>query len=567
MAVHDESEPRKDVRPPTASAADTLRRRLRQLESNHKSWQDQVQKDLRRQKMELETLRRDNDQFKQQLNELRLNELASGTKGGSLLNPNSTRTRKSRELDAKRDTYAHLESKIQSEQLRLDELEEELEGTREAVREARKHMGGVNITQDSHDMIDRQVTVLENRLDQSLVRFNEVLRQNKELREQIDTLRGERDVFEGIYQKLEAELQEKKKEMAFIIEVSNIAYEERDNNAQVLVNLKAFAQEEMSSFAETFKELDELLEEDRRMKEQVKARIVALEKKLTSSKGERGEDKKKAAKGSVQAAANSIAENPQSREPSQLHAYEEAFQRIRQATDIPDLDEVVQRFLRAEEENYSLFSYVNDLGKEIESLEQQRAQLLDEIEHISLGNEEDQKRRSKLKVLEDRLRNEEHKNQRFIDLAQKADSTLRGVMATVESIFTRLDCDDSVIVEQHGVSGLTLENLLLYLAAIEMRTDEYVASWGSQTGSLSEIAHSRGPQAPADSSQVTVDTKRLPGTGEDAGEGSDDDDHPLSREELLRKVQKKLSSQALANNDRRAVRAGKNRGNVIAGKK
>lgn len=34
-------------------------------------------------------------------------------------------------------------------------------------------------------------------------------------------------MFDNIYKKLERELQEKKKEMAFIIEVSNIAYEER----------------------------------------------------------------------------------------------------------------------------------------------------------------------------------------------------------------------------------------------------------------------------------------------------------------------------------------------------
>ena len=39
--------------------------------------------------------------------------------------------------------------------------------------------------------------------------------------------RRERGVFDTIYKKLERELQEKKKEMAFIIEVSNIAYEER----------------------------------------------------------------------------------------------------------------------------------------------------------------------------------------------------------------------------------------------------------------------------------------------------------------------------------------------------
>lgn len=550
---------RKVARPPTADTAEILRRRFRQLEANHKDWQEQVQKDLRRQKMELETLRRDNDQFKQQLNELRVTEATSSSNGGgSLRNPNSMRTRKGKELDAKRDTLLHLETKVHHEQENLQSLKQELKDTQARVREARRHMGGVNVTKEGHEMIHRQVSVLENRLDQSLVRFNEVLRQNKELREQIDTLRGERDVFESIYQKLEAELQEKKKEMAFIIEVSNIAYEERDNNAQVLNNLKTFAAEEMNSFAETFKELDELLEEDRRMKEQVKSRISALERKLAASKGDRSaEDKKRKA---LHVPASPGSDAGSTKEPaSASHAYEEAFNRIRQATDIPDLNELVQRFLRAEEENYSLFSFVNDLQKDIESLEKGRTELLDEIEHISLGNEEDQKRRSQLKALEERLRAEEHKNQKFIDCSQKIDGILRGVMATVDSIFTRLDCDDTMIVEQHGVSGLTQENLLLYLASIELRSDEYLASWARQTGSMSEISNGRGPQAPFDAVQVAVDAKRLPGTGEDAGEGSEDDDHPLSREELLRKVHKKMNAQAIAAAERRTVRGGKSR--------
>lgn len=565
MDDHDDK-PKKIARPPTADPADTLRRRYRQLEANHRDWQDQAQKDLRRQKLELDMLRRDNDHFKQQVNELRVAE-ATSSAGGSLRNPQSTRSRKTKELDAKRDTISHLETRIATEQQNLSNLQRELKEVQAKVRSSRKNMGGVNVTKDSHEVIDRQVSVLENRLDQSLVRFNEVLRQNKDLREQIDTLRGERDVFEAIYQKLEGELQEKKKEMAFIIEVSNIAYEERDNNVQVLNNLKTFAAEEMSSFSETFKELDDLLEEDRRMKEQVKLRIQTLEKKLGNA---RAEEKKRSAasrNAAPTAAATQEVNAGRDAQMTTAHSYEEAFNRIRQATDIPDLNELVERFLRAEEENYSLFSFVNDLGKEIESLEKQRTELLDEIESISTGNEEDQQRRATLKVLEDRLRAEEHKNQQFIDLSQKIDGTLRSVMEVVESLFTRLDCDETIIVEQHGVSGLSMENLLLHLASIEMRADEYIASWGRQTGALPEIANSRGPAAPFETTAVSIDVKRLPGTGEEAGEGSDDDDHPLSREELLRKVHKKLNAQSVAAAERRTIRGNKGRVAMAAGKK
>ena len=90
-------------------------------------------------------------------------------------------------------------------------------------------MGGVNAARENNQMVAKQVKILENRLDQALVKFNQSLAQNKKLREDIDDLRRERVVFDSIYRKLEKELGEKKRQMANVIEISNNAYEHRDN--------------------------------------------------------------------------------------------------------------------------------------------------------------------------------------------------------------------------------------------------------------------------------------------------------------------------------------------------
>ena len=66
--------------------------------------------------------------------------------------------------------------------------------------------------------------VLENRLDKSLLKFNEALAHNKQLRESIDSLRRERQSFDSIYKKLDKDLTEKKNEMQRIIDLSNAAY-------------------------------------------------------------------------------------------------------------------------------------------------------------------------------------------------------------------------------------------------------------------------------------------------------------------------------------------------------
>ncbi len=50
-------------------------------------------------------------------------------------------------------------------------------------------------------------------------------------------------------------------------------------------------------------------------------------------------------------------------------SYEEAFAKIEAATGIHDIDVLVKNFISAEEKNFALFKFVNELSNEIENLE------------------------------------------------------------------------------------------------------------------------------------------------------------------------------------------------------
>merc|ERR1712144_149944 len=89
---------------------------------------------------------------------------------------------------------------------------------------------------------------------------------NKKLRDEIDTLRRERAVFDDIYRKLENELQQKKKEMANIIEQANAAYEARDSAQAQMAALKQQADKEHAEFEKEWKELGKLIENNKKMK-------------------------------------------------------------------------------------------------------------------------------------------------------------------------------------------------------------------------------------------------------------------------------------------------------------
>merc|ERR1719262_1282763 len=133
-------------------------------------------------------------------------------------------------------------------------------------------MGGIEAESLNTMAIAKQIRILEDRLNSGLQKFNIAIAANKTLRDEIDTLRRERAVFDDIYRKLENELQQKKKEMANIIEQANAAYEARDSAQAQMAALKQQADKEHAEFEKEWKELGRLIENDKKMKEFMRQR-------------------------------------------------------------------------------------------------------------------------------------------------------------------------------------------------------------------------------------------------------------------------------------------------------
>merc|ERR1719313_1177260 len=181
------------------------------------------------------------------------------------------------------EKLAHIEEKrtkvdatMREEMKKLETTENDIKTIRKKIFDIREEMGrrgGVDASSQNSEAVMKQIRILENRLDAALQKFNQAIASNRNLREQIDTLRGERVVFDDIYRKLENELQQKKKEMANIIEQANAAYEARDSAQAQMAALKQQADKEHGEFEKEWKELGRLIENDKRMKEFMRQKV------------------------------------------------------------------------------------------------------------------------------------------------------------------------------------------------------------------------------------------------------------------------------------------------------
>ena len=61
---------------------------------------------------------------------------------------------------------------------------------------------------------------------------------------------------------------------------------------------------------------------------------------------------------------------------------EDAIEQIKEATGITSIEEIVTSFIKAEEQNYALYNYVNMLGTETDELEEQNNEIKSQIDKM-----------------------------------------------------------------------------------------------------------------------------------------------------------------------------------------
>ena len=268
--------------------------------------------------------------------------------------------------------------KIEIEKKKVEELDKSIAKYQERILEQKSRLGGINAAQENNILIKKQIQVLENRLNKHLLKFNETLAQNKELRQRIDDYRRERVVFDVIYKKLERELHEKKKEMAAIIKDSKNAYQIRDKSLSEMTALQQHADKEKTEFEIEFKDLGDLIKQQQLMLEQL--RLKQFERKndervITKLVHEEGGGELASPLGVWSGTKDKSA--PLSQE--KIHSYEDSLLRIQESTGIYDINEIVTRFLEAEEQNFSLFNYVNDINSDIEKCEHKISEMRNQV--------------------------------------------------------------------------------------------------------------------------------------------------------------------------------------------
>ncbi|GLD94050.1 hypothetical protein PINS_up024017 [Pythium insidiosum] len=449
-----------------------LQREYRNMEMNRKVYADETHQVMRRQQAVIEKLKRDNEEMK--------NELLLATRH---LNE-TTATQQQEQLARLQEQIDGFQKKNHVEHKKLETLTQQIQIMKNKVLHQKKHMGGVNAAKENQQMVNKQIRILENRLDKSLVKFNEALAQNKLLREEIDNLRRERVVFDTIYRKLEKEHNDKKKQMAGTIELSNLAYEQRDAAQLELRALQEANRQEVDDHRRMIAELMERLEESKRHADELanKRGGSPLHRHLMGHLGDLSLDEELEVKKKIQKGTWGVAKEKVHVQVSveRVQNFEEAFLKLKAATQIDDLEQLVTSFIKKEDQNFSLFNYVNEQSNEIEKLEELLAELRDEERKYGDDSGDDvSQHKQLLKELESKLTTAEQSADKFEAKCQDAQKVINAVKIGIQALFNKIGCNAQAMVEMLGDSVVTEANLMQYLGVIEQKTNEILHQYAT----------------------------------------------------------------------------------------
>jgi len=365
--------------------------------------------------------------------------------------------------------------------------------------------------------LKKKLAMLEGRVEQTLTKFNESLIVNKQLRAEIEHLRKERMQFDSIQAKLESQLHQKKADIAAAIEATNVALETRDEANKKIAFYQTEIINNQQEFDTAWRELDNTMESEEKRRRQVKAKMEEEEKKKRHNS-----DDDAAQKQQLQELTAKY-----ERSKADVQHFEEAFAQLQEATGLKDINELVETFLEAEEQNFKLFKFLNELNHEQDKLADEVHKI--SAEAISASSAELQPEKKEMeRKLEDQLAQTQARAEELAEMEEEESAKVREVLKIIRRVYDELGCSmlintaDSFQCDQNGNPIITDSNMMYFLGIVEQRARDLILRLINEQAVAVDDGTSRsdlkltntcplgnGPSAPVGASKLNVQPPKI----------------------------------------------------------
>jgi len=227
----------------------------------------------------------------------------------------------------------------------------------------------------------RQIRPLENRLDKAMIKYNEAQNIRRTYEQIVKRLREERTGFDSHLKSLEDTMKGKEKDHEDLEILARDAVAARDGSRAELETLRVEYEEFVRWTEDQLNEQRSKVKAREEMENKMQQREKHRHDALLDARGELDEQGEAVLKQHYVASVlgKAATKREANTEEDRVNTYESAFRRIKEATGVSDVNEIIQKFLTQED----TLNRLNDLAKEsqarIEQLTEERKRIQQKV--------------------------------------------------------------------------------------------------------------------------------------------------------------------------------------------
>ena len=408
----------------------------------------------------------------------------------------------------------------QSAVRKTKELEQRL-GT---VRDLENDTSAGSLTRDNPTT--RMIRQLENRFDKALIKYNEANSIKKTYEQIVKRLMDERVGFDGQLKTLERALQQKEKDLSELILMSHDANAAKEQAKSELMEVDNFLAKERRKREKDLRDRRKMVTQRKKMNEREEKMRLARD----AEEARLAELAQAKAEATAEAKAKAEAKR-EAEEQGRISSYEDAFLKIKDATGVSDLDQVVQKFMTQEDTNRNLKQLSQDGQARVDALKAEIKSAKNEVERLQFGGPTGPASRRAVDDLEIKLSGGGVVNDRARLKFETVHKLLVGIKAGTEHLSDRLDG----IRAEAPPPPMSDETVVEVLATCEqklLRALDVVAKKGGEEQLGRTLRKSGVLTSAADVSRHNFRLELFPDDEHD-GEGGDSDDDDAGAEKEM----------------------------------
>ena len=443
--------------------------------------------------------------------------------------------------------------------------QKELDTMQDKLKDLEKEMEKLK---DDDTPLTRNIRTLENRLDKAMIKYNEAQSIRKTYEQIVKRLKEERIGFDNQLAAIERTLKAKEKDLEELVLMSHDAQHAKEVAKAELLKLEHQLMEEKKQREKELADRRQLVQQKVEMNQRMEKRDKMRREMALVEGGEQGGgDGDAGMKKTMFSTAfhSALNEHVMEEEQKKITTYEEAFRKIKDATGVSDVNEVIQKFLTQDETHNNLVVMTKEAQARIDALNEEKTQAKAKVEEIKYSGTGSLGSRRIVDEFESHLSEASSKCERNKQKYERVAKILINVKSGVEHLADKLE---PITVEQEAVV-MTDSTVVEVLAQCEAKLMRLMDSVEGDQATVEDAAGqekmmtSQEIEMPAYNIRIQIPHDADDDSGDDDMEEDDQEDVP-DRDQV-----KKYSSLMLekANKKQKRQRKRKTEGGGTKGSK